>query len=678
MKKELILSLLIFFIVFSLVNILLVVWISSSELSKFTGEAGNLGYVSISIEAGYQINITSPLNTTYNFSFGDNYTLDLNVSEVGFVADSWWYTLIDKRHSLTVATDILFTPNTTFDAVQFENELIVYANSSDGSIVSKSVEFFVKLPNSAPQIHYIDQDIFVCEGDYISYFFNVTDIDEETPNPYIDPTVPVSPFYVAFSRSYNFSLKTYEIFSGTITKNYLGGVNVGSRTFNENISVSDGENVDSTQTNITIIETNNDPNVTNPGVHTIWGVGDNRTFYHQLIADDREDGGVISGVLSLQMIIFNSTSNIDPIFTINSTGAMNFTANQSHNQTYRIWIFIFDNGLTASHPNLTDYCGETTNNKSSYINFSLTVTDENRPPYITSHYPENNITNLTIHEGERLYFNVTMRDPDWTPLDAYWYFDGGLVKYESGFDNGNSSELYYTFSHNSAGNRTISVNVTDGDLENSYDSFSWNISIIDVPTPPSRPPSGGGGGGGGAPACIEKWGCPSWNECKNAKDALKLNILSEKEYNNLENDCMNNSWNEEYCGFQIRECSDVNECNTTLRKPEEMQACYYTENPNCQDKIKNCHDGSCEILIDCGGPCKPCPTCSDEIQNQGEEGVDCGGPCKPCPDEKPLVPVDTPFRYFLVGLTIILLIIIVIISVKYLRIAKTQKRKRNI
>ncbi len=677
MKKELIISLLIFFIIFNLVNIIIVVWIFSSELSKFTGEAGNLGYVSISIESGARINISSPLNTTYNFSFGQNYTLDLNVSERRFIAENWWYTLIDKRHNLTVSQDIPFTPNTTFDAVQFENELIVYANRSTGEIISESVEFFIELPNSAPQIHEIDPEIFVCEADYLSYLFNVTDIDEETPTPYINPTFPSSPFYITFSRSYNFTVKTYEIFSGTITKNYLGGVNVGSRTFNENISVSDGKNMDSTQTNITIIEINNAPNVINPGVQTIWGTGDNRTFYYQLIANDLEDGEVLTGALALQMVILNSTNNVDPIFTINSTGAMNFTANQSYNQTYRIWLFVFDNGLTTSHPNLTNYCGETTNNKSSYVNFSLTVTDENRPPYITSHYPENNITNLTIHEGERLYFNITMHDPDWTPLDAYWYFDDGLVKYESGFDNGNSSELYYTFSYNSQGNRTIRVNVTDGDLENSYDSFVWNISIIDTPTPPSTPPSGGGGGGGGPPHCIEKWGCPSWSECKNAKEALKLNILSEKEYNNIESECINNSWNEEYCGFQIRSCNDVNECNTTLNKPDEIQSCYYTENPNCEDGIKNCHEGSCEILIDCGGPCKPCPTCSDEIQNQGEEGVDCGGPCVPCPEEKPLIP-KTPFRYFLVGLTIILLIIIIIVSVRYLKLQKLKKRKENI
>jgi len=51
----------------------------------------------------------------------------------------------------------------------------------------------------------------------------------------------------------------------------------------------------------------------------------------------------------------------------------------------------------------------------------------------------------------------------------------------------------------------------------------------------------------------------------------------------------------------------------------------------CFDGIKNCHDGSCEEGIDCGGPCKPCLSCFDGIQNQGEEGIDCGGPCKPCP-----------------------------------------------
>ncbi len=50
----------------------------------------------------------------------------------------------------------------------------------------------------------------------------------------------------------------------------------------------------------------------------------------------------------------------------------------------------------------------------------------------------------------------------------------------------------------------------------------------------------------------------------------------------------------------------------------------------CYDGLKNCHDGACEEDVDCGGPCEPCPSCTDGILNQGEEAVDCGGPCKPC------------------------------------------------
>jgi len=56
----------------------------------------------------------------------------------------------------------------------------------------------------------------------------------------------------------------------------------------------------------------------------------------------------------------------------------------------------------------------------------------------------------------------------------------------------------------------------------------------------------------------------------------------------------------------------------------------YQLEASCYDGIKNCHDNVCEEGVDCGGPCKPCPSCSDGIQNQGEEGIDCGGPCKPC------------------------------------------------
>jgi hypothetical protein len=50
----------------------------------------------------------------------------------------------------------------------------------------------------------------------------------------------------------------------------------------------------------------------------------------------------------------------------------------------------------------------------------------------------------------------------------------------------------------------------------------------------------------------------------------------------------------------------------------------------CFDGIKNCHGTGCETGVDCGGPCQPCISCEDGIQNQGETGIDCGGPCAAC------------------------------------------------
>ena len=245
MKKGMfVFIMLISFIVLNLVNIFLLVWFSSSELSKFTGKADNTGMIFLYVQDWRRITIASPENITYNFTSGENYTIGLNVS-ANFQADSWWYTLIDKRNDLVVAQDVPFSPNSTFDAVAWENEIIVFANDSSGSVVNRSVEFVVAVPSSAPVIHYIAPDIFVCEGTYLSYFFNVTDLDEQIVTPSINPTAPASPFYVLFSRTINETVKTYEIFSGTLDKEDLGQANIGSKSFQENVSVNDGRYSDS-------------------------------------------------------------------------------------------------------------------------------------------------------------------------------------------------------------------------------------------------------------------------------------------------------------------------------------------------------------------------------------------------------------------------------------------------
>ncbi|MBN2458691.1 hypothetical protein JXB28_00245 [Candidatus Woesearchaeota archaeon] len=95
--------------------------------------------------------------------------------------------------------------------------------------------------------------------------------------------------------------------------------------------------------------------------------------------------------------------------------------------------------------------------------------------------------------------------------------------------------------------------------------------------------------------CKPDWNCTEWGPCQPA-------------------------------GFQVRNCTDNNECEDNRSKPDEIKRCIY--NATCDDGLKN----GIEEGVDCGGPCGPCPTCLDGIQNQGEEGVDCGGPCSDaCP-----------------------------------------------
>ncbi len=153
--------------------------------------------------------------------------------------------------------------------------------------------------------------------------------------------------------------------------------------------------------------------------------------------------------------------------------------------------------------------------------------------------------------------------------------------------------ITYTPQANFYGNRTVKFYAHDPSGAITESNIVY-LFVIDVPEPP--PPSGGGGGGGGTRIiCEELWECTEWGKCLPS-------------------------------GIQIRKCIDLAECGTEFRKPFESRPCEYVG--TCLDLIKNCHDNSCETGVDCGGPCPPCPTCFDGIQNQGEEGIDCGGPCR--------------------------------------------------
>jgi len=173
-------------------------------------------------------------------------------------------------------------------------------------------------------------------------------------------------------------------------------------------------------------------------------------------------------------------------------------------------------------------------------------------------------------------------------------------------------------------------------------------------------------------ACEPIWNCNPWFECNNVSYALEIGELIGEEYRDAADACEVGGFPVEFCGYQSRECFDENQCGTDLERPPIEQACYYTEDPDCFDGIKNCHDGSCEFLVDCGGPCSACTTCSDGVHNQGEEDVDCGGPCPvSCPIEGPAGPV---FLISVIIFAIAIAITIVVILLRYVfkwRVRKT-------
>ncbi len=619
---------------------------------------GSTAGIFFQILAQFRIIIDSPENITYNFTIQDylsnNLVIDLNVSSNREV-DIWQYTLEDLRHNKTVNNSIVFTPNITVNFVRWNNKITVFANDSDGNVVNSSVEFFVFVPNIAPILNISDNELLRCEGESLLYGFNATDSDEDGLT--FDHEPKSDPFSVRFNPlseiiipgTPSLLIAENEISSGTLLKQHAKDPSGGAGIkYQKTILVKDNFNdsccSDNKKINITVIEINNKPSAEDIGIHTVYTRGENSTLFEIWNVDDIEDGNQDLGNLSFNISFENSAN----LFSITQNGTMSYIGNVLDAGAYNITVCVSDLGIPIPrrHQNIS-LCGQDGSNLSSCDFFQIVVTDENRYPEVLSHFPETLI--VSVLGTDSSYFNISKKDPDGGVPDTYWYVDNNLVEYD-----GNASfvdEFIFSFGCEVEGLHTIKAEITDGLLN---DSVQWNVSVgfEECPVPP---PGGGGGGGGGGKICHPKWSCLDWNVCQKAVQSLASGELSGENYRIINAKCLENNWDDEICGFQTRECNDINNCNRETDKPNGIQECYYTINPTCFDGIKNCHSNSCEFLVDCGGPCKACPTCSDNIKNQGEEGVDCGGAC-------PLIcPKETPLRtriYYALGFILILLILL--------------------
>jgi len=552
--------------------------------------------------------------------------------------------------------------------------------------------FIMIRDNWPPEIFNLPFEIEVCENTEINtsdYVFYVQDRDGANDIDSIT-LYPVQPFFISYpppSNDPNITNITVILWSQLLTKEFVNlkrNLNNGWAVWNETISVSDGKlPLVSQKFNITIIEVNKPPKfkidvatiLSNDSLYTI---GDDRIFYYDLGAFLRDYPQLEE--TPTQNLTFNLTyvnGSLSP-FGISKLGIINITGNANlipagnESWTYYLNVTVKDTGLsmrTSLHVNKSKCYGPEFNEdpRSWSDDFYLTVTKQNRAPIITSYYPLN--LSLSVNGADNLYFNLTARDPDYTPLDVNWYVDEALKKTMNGLKEENVSEFEYLFDCDVSGEHKIKAIVTDG-LANT--SLQFNLSVKAAACPGPGSPGGGGGGGGGRVYCEEKWGCLEWMQCQNLINLSESGWASKKTELAIRERCANFSWQEEFCGFQQRLCQDFNHCNTEKIKPGTIKECYYTENPTCKDNIKNCHDGICEILVDCGGPCDDCPTCSDKIKNQNEEGVDCGGVCEPCV-ENPLAPriIRSVILYSLFLLLLLILFLVGRQIIKYLKGKKT-------
>ncbi|MFH1289982.1 MAG: hypothetical protein ABIH92_01090, partial [Nanoarchaeota archaeon] len=498
--------------------------------------------------------------------------------------------------------------------------------------------------NTAPLIGETDGEILICEASTLSYRFNATDIDGST---LIGGISPSGPFYVKRISS-DPPITQMELFSDNLTKEQ------SNKVYKETLFVSDGQLVDVREINITILETNNPPGIKPLGVETIL-LNQSHDLDKQVFVEDIESGNQDNGRLSFSIRDASGYSELD----INNLGIINFSHKSSNPGLHEIEVCVTDSGIKNVNQKI-GFCGRGDLKETSCETFQLALVDKNIAPTILL-YNSTNRSN-EIMDIEEISFEIFKFDPEGLIPDTYWYVNGMLKQFNSG---SSSDKFVYSFGCEASGRHTIKAEITDGLLN---DSIKWNFKVLKTDCPEGIVPRERIGD----QTCEENWGCNSWNLCQSAvQSRIESGVLSSEDYEEIRVVCSENDWSEDVCGFQIRTCSDTNECNTIDDKPIEITPCYFSLDPSCSDGIKNCHDSKCEFLADCGGPCLPCPTCSDGTKNQGEESADCGGPCF---GECPAKAISDEEKSLKQKIMIVTLLLIFMAVIQARRVMKTKKK----
>jgi len=353
------------------------------------------------------------------------------------------------------------------------------------------------------------------------------------------------------------------------------------------------------------------------------------TLLFRITAFDRD----ANESLAYAWLIDSKPINLSMDGSLNSSfnNSLNKSLNNSFNRYFNKSSLLFNPGfgLSGIHElsvNVTDSLGLT--RKKSW---SLQVSKVNRPPVLSFAIPNFMVFRNTAAGAYNLdeYF----KDPEGGPLNFSYRqvapqveipgvvyanitvtIDGiSFVSYNPAVNT--SGYAYFIFTaadilNLSTDSNTVKVEVVGGEeFENlnstSQKDFCGDKICVVSEDCKNCPFDCGECEGEQQQGCKPEWNCTSWGPCLPA-------------------------------GFQMRNCTDINNCGDNRSKPDEIRRCIY--NASCEDGLKN----GIEEGVDCGGPCsKVCPSCNDTAQNQNESDIDCGGECKPCVgDKKCLKPQD--------------------------------------
>lgn len=689
MERKTVITLVVCAILFSINGILL---IAGNSSFLFTGHVSTTGSIALTILQPLIINITSPENITYNFTYSDRMTNGAPDSEHLYFQillnatsnreiDNWTYTVLDNYDVAYFEDEPIINLETLYPWRQYQNNLTVFGQPISGPAGSGNVLFYVNLTSAAPEVlNTTPKEFLVCEGNALTNaIIDVRDVNDDLDR------ISINPNYDLFGQK-DITFKGNHLYEVLLKSFYrLDSINLGTYQTTATARDIDGQSSPEYPFNITVIELNDNPSVTFPpslpdnesdyDVYIkLYLNGEHTTYNEQWVITDEESGDLAGGNLTLNLNYVNG-SPFD-LFEINETTGLMFyeVTDESPIGNYSLTLNITDQALENPSENIS-YCGGSDGSSNTvpvYIYFI--ISNDNRAPTINSYYPEDDI--LYVGGNDNLSFNISFFDEDHDLLYTNWFIDDRWIAQHDSLDYNSSDEFSYVFGCGIGGWYNITVSLSDGVQEGEV-NHTWQTYVNEVACP-ERPPSGGGGGGGGpSDICYEDWICNDWATCQELTGSINSGLIDGSDYQIFIEQCKQRGYDQENWGFQLRECYDLNECNNfeyRLNPPESSQICFYTENPNCNDGIKNCHDGSCEIAIDCGGSCSACPNCDDGIKNQGEEGIDCGGPC-PNSCERSSADIKPDILLILV---ILLILIMLFVIYRIIVILKKRKEKKEV